>query len=124
MARVAANQDRAEKLRAEYLYRQHIHIVVKKPHGKLKREETTDYRVIPTPDGMQKDLEKITGRYLVKGKYQDFEGEPVPGADTLDADLIRQFRDDFANAKSKDGLAKDLFPLTSEEQEKMEFRLV
>ena len=32
MARVAANQDRSEALRKEYVYRQHIHIVTHKPN--------------------------------------------------------------------------------------------
>jgi hypothetical protein len=124
MARVAENQDRAEKLRAEYVYQQRVHVVSKKPHGKLMRDETASYHVVPTPDGIQKENEKITGKYLVHGKYVDFEGPPVPDPDGMDAELIRQFRDDFANAKSKDGMAKDLFPLTSEEQKEMEFRLV
>jgi hypothetical protein len=124
MGRVAENQDRAVKLRAEYVYQQRIHIVLKKPHGRLVREETADYQVVPSPDGMQKDLQKITGRYRLKGKYQDFEGLPIPEAGQLDADLIRQFRDDFANAKSKDGLAEDLFPLTSEQQKDLVFGLM
>lgn len=124
MARVAENQDRAEKMRAEYVYRQQLHIVLKKPHGNLTREETALYHMLPTPEGTQKDLEKITGRYRLKGKYLDFEGLPIPETDGLDAQLIQEFRDEFTNAKSKDGLAKDLFPLTSEEQKELVFGLV
>ena len=124
MAKVAANQDRNEALRKEFVYRQHIHILTHKPGGKMMREETADYDVTPMPNGTEKKLSKVTGRYLVKGKYETFEGEPVPAEDSLDGDLIKNFRDDLANDKSKDGLAKDLFPLTSEEQKDYQMELL
>lgn len=124
MAKVAANQDRSEALRKEFVYRQHIHILTHKPGGKMLREETADYDVTPMPDGTEKKLSKLTGRYLVKGKYETFEKEPVPAEDSLDGDLIKNFRDDLANDKSKDGLAKDLFPLTSEEQKDYQMELL
>lgn len=124
MARVAANQDRSEKLRKEYVYRQHIHIVSKKTNAKLMREETTDYHVLPTPDGTKKELQLLKGRYLHQKQYLDFTGEPVPDADSLDAGLVHDFRDDLANTDSKDGLGRDLFPLTTEEQEKYQFRII
>ena len=142
MARVAANQDRSEALRKEYIYKQHIHITTHKPQSRMVREETADYDVVPLPDGTQKQLKSLTGRYWNKGKYVDFQGEPVPGASTdadlihnlrdyqsvpganADADLIRNLRDYVSNDKSKDGLARALFPLTSEEQKNYEFKLL
>ena len=124
MAKVAANQDRSEALRKEFVYQQHIHILTHKPGGKMLREETADYDVAPMPAGTEKKLRKLTGRYLVKGKYEEFEGEPVPAEDSLDGDLVKDFRDDLANDKSKDGLAKDLFPLTSEEQKNYQMELL
>jgi hypothetical protein len=110
MARVAANQDRGETLRKEYVYHQHIHIVSKKPGAKLMREETTDYQVVPSPDGTKKVLQRLRGRYLHHRQYLDFTGEPAPEEGSLDAGLIRDLRDDLASAGSKDGLGRDLFP--------------
>lgn len=124
MARVAANQDRSQELRKEYVYRQHTHILTHKPKGRLLREETADYDVVPTPDGTQKELKLLTGRYWSKGKYETFQGEPVPGSGSLDGGLIEGFRGDLTNEKSKDGLAKNLFPLTTEGQKDYEFRLL
>jgi len=124
MARVAANQDRGESLRKQYVYRQHIHIFTHKPNGRLLREETADYDVVPTPDGTQKELKLLTGRYWNKGKYEEFKGEPAPEADSLDGNLMQGFRNDLANEKTKDGLGKDLFPLTSEEQKDYAFKLL
>jgi hypothetical protein len=124
MARVAENQDRSRELRKQYVYQQHIHIVSHKPKGRLLREETADYDVAPTPDGIEKKLRLLRGRYWQKGKYERFEGEPTPGEDSLDGELIKDFRDDLSNDKTKDGLAKDLFPLTSEEQKNYAFKLL
>jgi len=144
MARVAANQDRSEALRKEYVYKQHIHIATHKPKTRMMREESADYDVAPLPDGTQKKLKSLTGRYWSKGKYVDFQGEaapepdsgnanlvhnlrnhqPVPESGRTDADLIRNLRNDLLNDKSKDGLARDLFPLTSEEQKDYEFKLL
>ncbi len=124
MARVAANQDNSEELRKEYVYKQRIHIVTHKPKGRLIREETADYDVVPMPEGTQKELKLLTGRYWHKGKYEDFQGEPVPEANSLDGDLIHDLRNDLSNEKSKDGLARDLFPLTTEEQKAYEFKLL
>ena len=124
MARVAANQDRSEVLRKQYVYRQHTHILTHKPKGRLLREETADYDVVPTPDGTQKELKLLTGRYWNRGKYETFQGEPVPEAESLDGSLIHGFREDLSNEKTKDGLAKDLFPLTGEKQKEYEFKLL
>ena len=125
MARVAANQDSGEALRKQYVYRQHTHILTHKPKGgRLLREETADYDVTPTPDGTQKQLKLITGRYWHQGKYEVFEGEPVPESGSLDGSLIEQFRDDVSNDKTKDGLQKNLFPLTSEQQKDYNFTLL
>jgi hypothetical protein len=125
MARVAANQDRSEELRKQYVYRQHTHILTHKPKGgRLLREETADYDVVPTPDGTQKELKLLTGRYWSKGKYETFQGEPIPEAESLDGSLIHDFREDLSNEKTKDGLAKDLFPLTTEGQKDDNFTLL
>ena len=68
MARVAANQDRSEALRKQYVYKQHIHILTHKPGGKLIREESADYNVVPTPNGTKKKLTLLTGRFWHKGR--------------------------------------------------------
>jgi hypothetical protein len=124
MARVAANQDRTEKLRSEYVYKQHIHVISRKTNGKLMSEETTDFDVVPQPQGTQRQLKQIAGKCLVKGKYLTYSKEPAPNIDSLDGDLLHDFREDLTNDKSKDGMAKDLFPLTTAEQSHYQFRLL
>jgi hypothetical protein len=124
MARVAANQDRTEKLRSEYVYKQHIHVISRKTNGKLMREETTDFDVVPQPQGTQRQLKQIAGKCLIKGKYLTYSTEPAPEAESLDAQLVHDFREDLTNDKSKDGMAKHLFPLTTAEQKQYQFRLL
>jgi hypothetical protein len=124
MLKVAGNQDRAEKLRNEYVYQQQIRVVTRRTNGKLAREEIADYLVAPTPDGNKKDLKYMNGRYWHQHRYLDFHGEPVPDKDTLDGAIVESFRDDLLNSKSKDGVDTDLFPLTSEQQKKYDFELL
>ncbi len=124
MVRVAANQDRAEALRSEYIYHQHVHVMLQKANGTRMRDETSDYLVTPTPDGTKKNLTHIEGYYRQKGRYLAFHGEPVPDEDSVDGDMAHDFRDDLTNDKSKDGLAKDLFPLTTDAQKDYGFQLL
>jgi hypothetical protein len=140
MERVAANQDQGEALRNEYVYKQHIHIVTHKPGSRIVREETADYNVEPQPNGTEKQLKSLTGRYWNKGKYVEFQGEQVEGGtegklvDYLqnhealpggtDADLVHHLRNSVSNDGSKDGLGHALFPLTSGEQKQYEFKLL
>jgi hypothetical protein len=125
MARVAANQDSSEALRKEYVYLQHTHVVTHKPKGgRLQREEMADYDATPTPDGTEKKLKRITGRFWKKGKYETFDADQAPDGDGLDGSLIKSFRDELLDDKSKDGLSKDLFPLTSEQQKSYAFTLL
>jgi len=123
MARVGANQDRSELARQQYVYRQHIHVVTRKTNGKLMREETTDYHMVPQADKTHRQLEKLTGKYWDKGKYVEFSGEPAPNEDTLDASLVNDMRDDLVEPKSKDGIGHNLFPFATEKLTKYVFRL-
>lgn len=67
MARVAANQDRSQEARKQYIYPQQIHIALNRTNGKLVRQEDPDYHVVPQADKTERKLEKITGKY---GKRQ------------------------------------------------------
>lgn len=123
MKKVAENQDREQKTRASFLYEQNIRIDTRRTNGKLAREERATLLVTPTPKGVDKKRQSITGRYWYKGRYIDFKSEPIPHADSLDGQLVSNFRDDLTNDTTKDGLAKDLFPLTSDEQKDLTFEL-
>ena len=48
-------------MRKQYVCKQHIHIITSKPGGKVMREETTQYEIVPTATGAQKQLKLLTG---------------------------------------------------------------
>jgi hypothetical protein len=139
MAKVAENQERAEKARTAYLYKQRIVVTSRRTNGKLMCEEKTDYQILPSETGLQKERTRFEGKLWHKHSYVTYVSEndeksgtkitptdvsiEIPD-DSIDVGLVRGFRDDLANDKTKDGLGKDLFPLTAEEQKRYEFQLV
>jgi len=123
MRQVASNQDRTQAERTQYVYDQHIKVVIRRTNGKLAREETAELLVTPGPKESHREEKSIKGRFWKKGQYHDFQGQPVPDSGTLDGSLAESFRNDLLNDESKDGLSKDLFPLTTEEQKDLQFEL-
>ncbi len=147
MARVATNQDRTEAARMRYIYQQHIRMVSRKTGGKVMCEEVTDSRVSPKQKESQQQLLTLDGRYWQKGRYvhyttlqeqeaseaKDSGSKDEPKAkevktekedlDGLDIDLVENLRKNLADDKSKDGLGKGLFPLTTEQQAQYLFKL-
>jgi hypothetical protein len=122
MQRVGQNQDRAEELRRHYVYKQHVHVASRKTNGKLMHEEMANYFVVPSAQGSNKTLTQLAGKYWKKNQYLSYSGGNTPD-DSLDGDLVSDLRDDLANEKrSKDGIATNLFPLTSKEQQQYTFK--
>ena len=131
MARVAANQDRAQAERSHYVYAQHARVASRKG-GTLLCEEITDSRIIPSAGGSGQQLLKLNGRVLIKRKYLAYTtlhtSAPVP--DDLDIDigdddrnLVETLRAGLLNSKSRDGISAQLFPLTSKNQADYAFQI-
>lgn len=123
MARVAANQDKEVELRSHYVYRQHTHTTSHKTNGKLMREETDDYDVFPAPQGIDRKLVAVSGRYWNKGKYETFDREPIPDEGSLDAGLTHDIMHDPEEHRHG-GVGEHLFPLTSGSQKQYRFHLI
>lgn len=147
MAKVAANQDHADAERAHYVYLQHAHVTSRK--GKtVMCDEVTDARITPSSSGSQAELIKLNGRLLHKGQYVTYttlpaaQGDPKAGVrnsgdgedhdsvsaelggDDVDRGLVEDMRSNLTNDASKDGIAADLFPLTSKSQSEYLFQLI
>ena len=123
MKKVAANQDREQKDRLAFVYESHIKVQTRHTNGKLAREEIIDYIVTPTPKGIEKKTQAFKGTSCKKGNCVDFNTEPGPDSENLDGSLVKSFRDDLTQTDSKDGLDKELFPLTTDGQKDLAFEL-
>lgn len=125
MARVAANQERAQQMRSAFVYHQSMLIRFKRSNGKLAREEQREYTVTPSETGFKKDLVHFVGKYEKGGKLIEYDepGYQYKSVD-IDGDLANDLANDLADDKdSRDGIAHDLFPLTGHKQTKFNFKL-
>lgn len=111
MAKVAANQDRAQAQRRAYVYHQDVLVRIRGGTGKVVREEKQSYTVTPTPTGFQREL---------------LSSQATPEkARELDRELAHDLAEDLVgNKKSRDGVDTNLFPLTAAKQKDYVFKLV
>jgi len=125
MARVAANQERAQELRTAFVYRQNLLLRFQRGDGRLAREEQREYTVTPTPGRSEKALVGFAGKYERDGNLVEYAEPGFKYKDLdLDGELMHEFAREFANDhRSRDGIGHDLFPLTGREQEKYSFHL-
>jgi len=123
MRQVAAHQELAQQERRQYLYRQRVQMTVRRTNGKLTCQEITDWQVTPGVEKSTKNQLSVAVSYWKKGVYHALQGPADADAQGLDCELARDLRSDLTNDDSKDGLAKHLFPLTREEQQKLTFTL-
>jgi hypothetical protein len=126
MARVGENQERASALRREFTFRQKQLLRMHRGSGKLAREEKRDYDVTPGAEHVEKMLVHFEGQYENKGKYVPYDH---PGYTYKEMDIDGELIDEMSNEmtsdrQSRDGFAHDLFPLTSAEQRKYQFKLL
>jgi hypothetical protein len=125
MARVAENQDRAGQMRTAFVYHQNVLIRLQRYNGKFTREEYSEFTVTPTPNGTKKTRTHFLGKYAAHGKVIDYDqpGYQYKGID-IDGPLAQSLADSMSNnEKTKDGIARDMFPLTGKEQRQYSFHL-
>ncbi len=139
MARVASNQDRSEAERVHYVYLQHADVTSRKGQ-KVMCEEVTDARVTPSDTGSHVQVLTFAGRMLQRNKYVNYAA-PLKGNDDSsiidssrdgvtinigddDREMVESMRLSLTRDKSKDGINKGLFPLTTASQGEYQFHLV
>lgn len=125
MARLAANQDRAEGLRSAFVYDQELRVRFLRGDGRIARDEIRRYRVTPTDKGTAKQLVGFEGRYEKGGALIAYSEPGFKHKDVdIDGELIDELARDLADdARARDGIAANLFPLTTSEQRKYRFIL-
>lgn len=126
MAKLAANQKKMEDLRKGVVYQQEILARMHRGKNKLAREHDYVYNVLPKPDSFERELLSFQGKYEKDGKYITYDNPDYSYKDIdIDGELLDELVQDWTSDKeSKDGVSKDLFPLTSEKIRQFEFTLL
>jgi hypothetical protein len=126
MSRVGRNQAKSEDLRKFYVYNQKQLLRMVRSGGKIAREEHREYVITPKERGNARNLTHFDGRYDLHGEYISYDkpGYQYKEMD-IDGELINDMSNDMTNDRSsRDGIARDLFPLTYHRQLRYDFRLV
>ena len=140
MQKTAANTDAAAEARRQYVYRQHVRSGFLKTNGQLICKESREYTVIPQRSTTERKLVSFDGEcrdggkmvpYSLPGAVQPGARErPAPAGDRLaaqvtsDRESIASVIDDLAiDPKSRDGIPRQLFPLSGAELPRYRFTL-
>ena len=112
--------------RQQFVYNQTVRSRFIRAYGKVARQETRQYSVLPTPTGNEKRLISVEGE-IHQGntvtKYTDPETQRN-GLD-LDANLLNGITTNLVDDKdSRDGIPKNLFPLGRDALANYDFRLI
>jgi hypothetical protein len=124
LARIAESQEQSQQAREKIVYTQFVHAKLLRTNGKVAREEKRTYTVTPKANGFERKLEKFEGWYERHGERIAYTepGYNYKGLD-IDGDLMDDLIDDWTgNGESRDGVDKDLFPLTAAHQREYTFR--
>lgn len=125
LRRVAENQEKAVSARQSIVYTQETRTRLMRGGGKLAREEKRRYTVAPTATSTEKKLDFFDGNYRKNGKVMPYTDPKFRYKDMdIDGDLVEDMTDDMVNDKeSRDGIPRNLFPLTAQEQAHYTYRL-
>jgi hypothetical protein len=125
MARVAENQDRGEELRRQVVYHQTVLARMYRSRQRLAREEYYEFKVFPQANGVEKQRVVFRGKYENGGKLHEYDEPHFQYKDVdVDGDIISDLVDEWTNDKeSKDGVDREMFPLTRKRQRQYDFRL-
>jgi hypothetical protein len=113
MCRVAENQERADEARKTYVYDMNVFVRMKRANGKLAREESRDYVVVPNEKGARRKLVKLAGKILDGNRVITYT---TPRYEHKSIDIDSSLTDAFAREvmwkKSDFGPMLGWFPLT------------
>jgi hypothetical protein len=115
MARVAENQEKSVEARKQFVYKQEQLIALRRTNGKTSCQEKREYTVLPNSNGVTRKMVKSesSGRCDEDSDNKVTENTEGGSADAMGSPLTWE----------KDGVPRDLFPLTAKEQRHYDYRL-
>jgi hypothetical protein len=126
MAKVAANMERTAAERRQFVYQQTVHSRFIRTNGKVARQETRQYSVLPTEGATKKTLDSVEGEIHDGKKITKYTDPKTRGKGMdLDGALLESLAEDLVDDKdSRDGISKTLFPLGADAVAKYDFVLI
>ena len=125
MRKVAWHQNRAQTMREAFRYDQSVLIRFHRGGNKLCREEYSEFVVKPTARGSERERVHFLGKYRDGKELHDYY-EPGYQYKNLDIDggLISELSEELTgDHEAKDGINRDLFPLTLQKQKDVDFQI-
>ncbi|HLK63409.1 MAG TPA: hypothetical protein VKU19_08215 [Bryobacteraceae bacterium] len=121
MGRVAANQAKSVEARKQFVYRQQELVAMHQSNGKTTCEQRREYTVVPMAEGIERRPVNPAKDGDVSRCNVSFSG----GSGESLSVTTGSEGDSFSTSlgKTKDGVPRGLFPLTSEEQRLYEYKL-
>jgi hypothetical protein len=116
MTRVAANQAKSVEARKQFVYKQEQLIALRRSNGKTDCQFQREYSVAPKPTGVTRKLVKSES---VAGHCDDDSDKNVKA----NIDNSGDESAGFPMGWEKDGVPRDLFPLTEKEQRHYDYRI-
>lgn len=124
LAAVARSQEQGEKAREQFTFRQETRVRLLRGGGKVAREETRVYDVLPKEKGFDRHLVALKGQYEKSGKLHPYTDPEFRHKKLdLDGELANDFADDMGGDDEGGGIEGNLFPLTSPKQQQYRFSL-
>ncbi|MGA7237361.1 MAG: hypothetical protein WBY44_16870 [Bryobacteraceae bacterium] len=116
MARVATNQAKSVEVRKQFVYKQEQLIALRFTNGKTACQEKREYTVVPNSTEVTRKL--VKSESIIGHCDDDSNKNVTANIDDSTAEAMGS-----PVAWEKDGVPRDLFPLTAKEQIHYEYRL-
>lgn len=116
MVRVSANQAKSIEARTHFIYKEEVLTALRHTNGKTACQEKREYTVVPGPNGAKRKVVKSES----SGKCDEDSDTNVSAK--ADGSAAQSMADEVT--WEKDGVPRDLFPLTEKEQRHYDYRLV
>lgn len=124
MRAMAERFEQASITRRSYVYRQVVKSSLVKRNGELVERQHREYTATPTAERTEKTLTAFEGVYVRKGKHVAYTDPKAPDLpEGIDHELLDDLTGDLVDDKqSRDGLPRNLFPLSLDELQYYTFR--
>ncbi len=123
MARVAANQAKSVEARKQFVYKQEELVALRRSNGTVECEGKREYTVAPGPRGIERQVVKSEGTDESCTIHMNLDNDSGNNGLSLQVNNNSTEGLNTSMGNTKDGIPRDLFPLTTQQQRLYEYKL-